>query len=128
MTTGPDRRTTLPSPSPLDVDWQYNGDFWEIGFHERIADDEDGYREGEWIVLATVNLGCSLDPEAEDTWKVVHQIGCLMAAAPRMRAALGRVRAMMETEPDQFSFDERVDVEGALDGADHEAVHWTFTR
>lgn len=124
MTTGIDRRATLPTPAPLGVEWQYNGDFWEIGYYERRPWGK-GTREGEWIVLATVNLGCSLDPEADDTWKVVHQIGCVMAAAPRMQATLERVRARMEAAPDRFSFEERVDVDGALRWAGREAAHWT---
>lgn len=127
MTTTSDRRTTLPTPSPLGIGWEYNGDFFEIGMHEQIVDDEaeDGYRQGEWIVLGTVNLGCSLDTEAADTWKMVHRIGCLMAAAPRMLATLERVKALMDADPDAFSFEERVDVDGAVRAASREADYWT---
>jgi hypothetical protein len=110
-----DQATTLPTPAPLDADWSYNGDFWEVGYSDE---------HGEWIVLATLSGG-SLDTEADETWKMLHHAGVMMAAAARMLATLRRVKAMMEAEPDAYSFDERVDVEGAILAATTDAAYWT---
>lgn len=122
-------RETLPTPHPLEVEWEFNGDFYEIGYHEQIPDeeDEDGYRLGEWIVLGRVYPGCLLDPEADETWKVVRQVGCLMAAAPRMLAALKRVKDIMDEDvrPAAYSLDDYAMVTNAVKWADAQAEFWT---